>query len=69
MCIFAILRHCLLSASTKALADGDCVLPQFYTSFGLSSFTSKGVNLWNTVPASLEVETNIINSEKTSNSG
>ena len=43
--------------NTRASYNGDCMVPRCTASFGQSAFSVKGVNLWNTLPTHLKLET------------
>lgn len=58
--LFSALIKRRLSSSqmnTRASYNGDCIVPRCTTSFGQSAFSVKGVNLWNTLPTHLKLET------------
>ena len=43
--------------ATRAVTNGDCTVPTCSNAFGKSAFSVKGVDLWNSLPTVLKLET------------
>ena len=45
--------------TTRGSANGNCRMAQHKTTFGQSSFSVKGIHLWNALPTEIKIQTDL----------